>query len=104
MLEVGGDGQLWLFDENFGEHHPTFCHDRSGTHMHMKNLELALSASQTLGREFLSSLGDQAPVRHMWFQKLGYLFGVLFLRESYSWGSIFRFAVFGCRDVFSKKP
>ena len=52
LTQTGGLGRVWLFDENCGEPHPTFCHDRSGTHMHMKNLELVLSVSEMLGRKF----------------------------------------------------
>ena len=47
LAEVSGVRRVWLFDESFGESHPTFCHETSGTHMHMKNLDLALSASET---------------------------------------------------------
>ena len=46
LAEVSGVRRVWRFDESFGESHPTFCHETSGTHMHMKNLDLALSASE----------------------------------------------------------
>ena len=46
LAEVYGVRRVWLFDEGFGESHPTFRHETSGTHMHMKNLELVLSASE----------------------------------------------------------
>ncbi|CAE7870865.1 hypothetical protein AK812_SmicGene31076 [Symbiodinium microadriaticum] len=51
LVERGGHRRIWLFDESFGEPNPAYQHS-SKTHMHMKNLELALSASETLGRKF----------------------------------------------------
>ena len=52
MVEQGGHRRIWLFDENFGEPNPAYQHHSSNTHMHIKNLELALSESETLGRKF----------------------------------------------------